>query len=765
MLRTSFRFSSSIPSPEGQIPVVIAGAGPTGLTLALLLSRLRIPSLLVDRAAGLTTHPQAHFINNRTMEVFRPLAGLAEEVRSMSPPLDQWRKFIYCERVTGHIYGEVDHFWGQNSPHMRDLSPVPVTHLSQNRLVPLLLKRVQAGGLCDVRFSNRVDGYRVVKSGLRVTITSEQGRPFEVDCSYLVGCDGARSFIRGAAGIGMKGPAALQHLVNIHFFCPDLWQHISHRPAMLYFVFNSEVVSVLVGHDLPNGELVAQVPIYPPQQSLEDFTPEVCQHIVRQSIGLPDIPVRLGTVRQWTMSSQVANRFQAGRLFLAGDAAHCFPPAGGFGMNTGIQDAHNLAWKLAAAVQGQAGGDLLQSYSAERRPIAQANADLSVANFQDAIRVPQALGLDPRAANFLHSAVSTLFPTGASRALLSMGMAAGRSMGGTKGPLRSWRQAALSKILAAGDSLRLQFPREDLGYIYKEPGAALISEADVAASASEPLTHQSTSRTAPFEQSTAIGARLPHCDVHLAGNSADCQVLSTHALHDCFPEGSFLLLLGPLPAAAPWLAALPSLVDSWQLGVICIASGSEEVSAQHKCLARSGNPNREYLPIRAEACTAWNGAATQVDDQQAAPDTAGDLSPELSSLVMTLEDPASKWKALRKLALDGAMLVRPDGHIAWRCRSLAEARKPGQAAPASCSNRKGQHCGKPAHEAGTKSAAGASLPAQFGTCNDSLPDRHKQEGVDWLEAGAIGALCCSTSQQDQRLANRLVHDAMSRLLA
>ena len=86
-----------------------------------------------------------------------------------------------------------------------------------------------------------------------------QGGPFEVDCSYLVGCDGARSSIRGAAGIEMKGPAALQHLVNIHFFCPGLWHHTSHRPAMLYFVFNSEVVSVLVGHDLPNGELVAQV--------------------------------------------------------------------------------------------------------------------------------------------------------------------------------------------------------------------------------------------------------------------------------------------------------------------------------------------------------------------------------------------------------------------------------------------------------------------------------------------------------------------------
>lgn len=99
-----------------------------------------------------------------------------------------------------------------------------------------------------------------------------QGRPFEVNCSYLVGCDGARSCVRRAAGIQMEGPTALQHLVNIHFFCPDLWQHIAQRPAMLYFVFNSDVVSVLVGHDLPNGELVAQVRACPSHSLLPDWT-------------------------------------------------------------------------------------------------------------------------------------------------------------------------------------------------------------------------------------------------------------------------------------------------------------------------------------------------------------------------------------------------------------------------------------------------------------------------------------------------------------
>ena len=99
--------------------------------------------------------------------------------------------------------------------------------------------------------------------------------PFEVSCSYLVACDGANSLLRSAAGVAMQGPAALQHLVNIHFFCPDLWQHIKHRPAMLYFVFNSQVVSVLVGHDLPHGELVAQVlclPSHPPSCPLPHHT-------------------------------------------------------------------------------------------------------------------------------------------------------------------------------------------------------------------------------------------------------------------------------------------------------------------------------------------------------------------------------------------------------------------------------------------------------------------------------------------------------------
>ena len=192
---------------------------------------------------------------------------------------------------------------------------------------------------------------------------------------------------------------------------------------MLYFVFNPDVVAAVVAHDLRgDGEFVAQVPFFPPFQTLEeDFTREKCARLVRaaardpknQSGGRSDVDsfadVVVRGVRRWTMSAEVADAFHRGRVALCGDAAHRFPPAGGFGMNTGVQDAHNLAWKLAALRPGGGGGpDLLASYTRERKPVATGNARLSAENFKQVLRIPAALGLPASAAAALNDAVTAL---------------------------------------------------------------------------------------------------------------------------------------------------------------------------------------------------------------------------------------------------------------------------------------------------------------------------------------------------------------------
>lgn len=201
-----------------------------------------------------------------------------------------------------------------------------------------------------------------------------------------------------------------------------------------------------------------------------------------------------------------------------------FPPAGGFGMNTGIQDAHNLAWKLAAALHGKASTALLSTYQSERRPVAQANAALSISNWHEAVRVPQALGLDPQAAGLVSQLASAApLPQGVGRWLLESALAAGRGVAASILPLR---KAALQQILSSGQSLRLQFPKEDLGVVYQQ--GAVDREGSVASGAAE--GGSSSSRGLPYVPSTEVGGRLPHCKLAMLGQDGQQQQLVSTCL-------------------------------------------------------------------------------------------------------------------------------------------------------------------------------------------------------------------------------------------
>ncbi|DBA95796.1 TPA: hypothetical protein ACH3X1_001346 [Trebouxia sp. C0004] len=635
--------------------VLIAGAGPTGLTLSILLGKLGIPSLVVDKSSGLPNHPQAHFINNRSMEIFRPMDGLAAEVAAHSPPLAEWRKFVYCESLTGRVFGEVDHFQGQTDPRMHDLSPEPVVHLSQHKLLPLMLHRAQErGGQDSIRFGHHLQHFQQSPDGITCTVHPSQGSPYQVQARYLIAADGASSRVRKQLGIDMVGEAAMQHLVNIHFFSKDLWHHVKERPAMLYFVFSSQAIVVLIAHNLQEGEMVAQVPYFPPVQSLADFPASTCRDILRKAAGLPNLELDVRTVKTWNMSAQVAQRFQEGRVFLAGDAAHRFPPAGAFGMNTGIQDAHNLAWKLAAVLNNTASPKLLNSYQAERKPVAQANTDLSVANWHEAVKVPKVLGLDPRAANLLNAVVGSgpmsLLPKGFGRAALDFGLAAGLSVSGLYGPLKQSRERQLSSIFASGQTLRLQFPKEDLGFVYNTPGAAICAETNTALCASHRPCAQPQADTARadatavntkdrvhkttqgsvggsdrrYRPSCAPGSRLPHCTLRQLNTDGSLSGTDMSTL-DLLSVNKWRLLLlirsGPLTAA--WLEAVNTLEAELSCPIRAVS-----VVAPHQGAA---------VPSR------LNGQALE-----------------------TFVDVNNSWPDLSGVSETGAVLVRPDGHVLWR---------------------------------------------------------------------------------------------------
>lgn len=292
--RAFSELKQKITKDDSVLPVLIVGAGPVGLVLSILLTKLGVKCAILEKSTTFSTHPQAHFINNRSMEVFRKLDGLADEILSSQTPVDYWRKFVYCTSLTGQILGSVDHMQPQDFD--RTASPVSVAHFSQYKLHRLLLGKLVNLGFCivDDHGSDKLEDILVKEKEIlmghecvsistadhSVTVTASflrEGRHVQKDihCNFIVGTDGAGSTVRKLVGIDMKGERDLQKLVSIHFLSEDLGKYLmNEKPGMLFFIFNSEAIGVLVAHDLKQGEFVMQVPFYPPQQKLKDFSSE-----------------------------------------------------------------------------------------------------------------------------------------------------------------------------------------------------------------------------------------------------------------------------------------------------------------------------------------------------------------------------------------------------------------------------------------------------------------------------------------------------------
>ncbi|MGD8990515.1 MAG: FAD-dependent monooxygenase, partial [Desulfobacterales bacterium] len=393
--------------------VIIIGAGPVGLVSSLFLSKYQIPHVLVEKRAKPDNHPQAHFINCRSMEILRELDGLDQAIYDHSAPVEQWRRFVYCtgladlptlnfskQKWTGSLLGMVDHF-----ADVRDepFSPARVMHFPQHDFVCLLRKAALKS-----RFCKPLEGYRAEikehRSHVRILLTDDRnGRRWHLKTQYVVAADGAHSSTRKQLGIDLVSKTGtLQHLINVHFFSQQLAKGLQHRiPAMLYFIYSKAGVAVLIAHSFRRGEFAAQIPFFPPYQRIEDFGVNRCAEMLQKLAG-QSIDVDVRSIRNWRMGIWLASRLRSkwGRCFLIGDAAHQFTPAGGFGMNTGIQDAHNLIWKLALVIRSEnstplrSSERLLTSYEQERKPIVRLNAKISVENYRLTLKIPRAIGLN-----------------------------------------------------------------------------------------------------------------------------------------------------------------------------------------------------------------------------------------------------------------------------------------------------------------------------------------------------------------------------------
>ncbi|GMH01517.1 hypothetical protein Nepgr_003356 [Nepenthes gracilis] len=651
--------SDKFDGDDAILPVLIVGAGPVGLVLSILLTKLGVSCVVLEKNSIFPLHPQAHFINNRSMEVFHKLDGLAEEIQRSQPPVELWRKFIYCTSLSGSVLGSVDHIQPQDLE--RVVSPVSVAHFSQYKLTRLLLQKLESFGF-HIWTCQGLEVDRSVRKGkilmghecLAINETDhcinviasfhkdEKYMERNFQCHFLIGADGAGSTVRKLAGIDMKGERDLQKLVSVHFLSQDLGQYLrEQRPGMLFFIFNREAIGVLVAHDLMRGEFVMQMPFYPPQQNLEDFNPKTCEKLIIKLVGrkLEDIDVI--DIKPWVMHAEVAEKFLSSdnRIILAGDAAHRFPPAGGFGMNTGIQDAHNLAWKLASVINGIASTRLLQTYETERRPIAVFNTELSVQNFRAAMAVPSALGLDPTIANSVHQVINdgmgSLLPSGLQRVILEGIFTIGRvqlaeAILNERNPVGSARLARLKRIFEEGKSLQLQFPAEDLGFRY-QVGALILDTHGRHSTPEAP-----TGRRRDYIPSADPGSRLPHMTVRVLSNASNKETFSTLDLISG-DKVEFLLMLAPVES-------------SYRL-----AHAALRVAEKFKVLVK--------------ACVIWPSGTA---DSTMLQGSEWALSPweNCINVVEVKRSPASpSWWDICRMSDRGAILVRPDEHIAWRMMS------------------------------------------------------------------------------------------------
>ncbi|MDR3661756.1 MAG: FAD-dependent monooxygenase [Mycobacterium sp.] len=346
------------------IPVLIVGAGAAGLATAALLAKHGVDALVVEKRQEIFRYPKARNLSFRTLEILRGL-GLAEDVHSVgsdTPDMVVKPTLNSVEELPAIDIGAI--FAGLDG-----LSPEPVIqYCPQSRLEPILLRHIRSSG-GHVRYGTALSTVDQDSSGVSVVLRDvESGRTSAIRSDYLVAADGVRSGIRAAMGISTTGRGAIPiYVVFIYFRGPWL-QFVPHLgDGASIQVKNPDVEGIFVPAD---DDLCLFITTYFPQrgQSAGEFTAQRCRELILAAVGEP-IDIDIVDVAPWQPHQRVADSFSCGRTFFVGDSAHAMPPFRAGGANVAIQSADNLAWKLAALLQGRAGTRLLATYHDERHPV------------------------------------------------------------------------------------------------------------------------------------------------------------------------------------------------------------------------------------------------------------------------------------------------------------------------------------------------------------------------------------------------------------
>lgn len=344
--------------------VLIVGGGPVGLAVAADLGWRGIQCLLVEQTDGTITNPRIIAENVRTMELCRRW-GISEEVKSAGFPSDYPHDALYVTSLTGHMIARVTRQGHGSAPPLNPVSPERAQRCHQGLFDPILRRLADGFPTVTLRHRCTSEDFEQDEAGVTSTVRDQDtGEAIFVRSRYLVSCCGGRSGVRRALGIRMEGEQALGYPINIVFRVPELWTLHDKGKSALGYVIGSQGVWATInsvnGRDLWRISLLLKQPTDPKDVDIRG--------IVEKVVG-KSFDFELISAIPWVQRAIVADRYGEGRVFIAGDCAHQNPPDGGLGMNTGLGDAFDISWKLAASIEGWGGPALLQSYETERRPI------------------------------------------------------------------------------------------------------------------------------------------------------------------------------------------------------------------------------------------------------------------------------------------------------------------------------------------------------------------------------------------------------------
>jgi 2-polyprenyl-6-methoxyphenol hydroxylase-like FAD-dependent oxidoreductase len=341
--------------------VLVAGGGPVGLAAAVELGQRGVDTLVIEpRATVSHARPRCKTFNVRTMEHLRRW-GLADRVRERCPLPTSWSQdIVFCTSLAGHelsrfegvlgLVAEGDRFAeiGQQGP--------------QYVLEEVLREAVEEIDACQLVLGARVEGLRQTPDDVTVAVRTADDELVDVKAGYALGCEGARSVVREAIGSGYEGRDAARPNVGMMFRAPDLWDRVAVGRGVHYHIVNPRAGGLMGPIDLEGTWWIICFGVTAERAEQDG------EQIVTAAIGAP-VPIEILSRDPWSSRMQLVDRAHAGRVCLAGDAAHLNPPHGGHGLNTGIGDAVDLGWKIAAILDGWADPQLLASYEAERRPL------------------------------------------------------------------------------------------------------------------------------------------------------------------------------------------------------------------------------------------------------------------------------------------------------------------------------------------------------------------------------------------------------------